>query len=138
MISHTLGVTSLNSYGFRLFSGSFDNTVNVWDLNKSLPLSLFHIASNEITAIETGTFCDHLFLFMGTKNHNVYCWSVTLKKILFEINLNENTIPKKIVFMSASNNENGDFCKLMVISEFEDPTIQNIFKTNEVQYFEFM
>lgn len=137
LISHTMGITSLFCFGSRLFSGSLDDTVRVWDLNNDMPVSLFNTISYEITAIELGSFCNQLFLFAGTSNHSVICCNWTCKKIVFEIHLSDDATPRKIVFDSSKDKDRGDYCKLAVLSECGAPGLQNIFKTIQVQYFMF-
>ena len=122
---------------FGLFSASFNKTAIILGLNKDIPLSLFNTKLYEITAIETVSFCDQLFMFTGTKNHSVICWSCTLKKLIFEINLSENVVPIKIACKSVIDKEKGEYIKLLILSESQDSPLQNIFKSIQIQYFVF-
>lgn len=68
--------------------------------------------------------------FVGGKNV-VYCLSVTDKKALFEIILDDSMVARKIVFLSGNDHIIGDHAKLMVICESKYGDI------SKVHYFEF-
>ena len=134
LVSHTLGITSLTSFGFHLFSSSLDQSVRIWDMQKEVTETIFSFKNEEITAIEVGLFCNELFLFTGSRNHKIYCWSIKCKQILFEIQLCEITVPRKIVFIAGNNKEKGEMCKLIVVSEYEGKNKLAI----QIQFFQFV
>ena len=98
LVSHTMGVTCLKSFNFSLFSGSYDMTARLWDVATGVPSLLCNTRAVKITAIECGLYCDKLLLFVGGKNV-VYCLSVTDKKALFEIILDDSMVARKIAFL---------------------------------------
>ncbi|KAK8834425.1 hypothetical protein M9Y10_016027 [Tritrichomonas musculus] len=141
LVGHTLGIKSLCGFSSVLFSSSCDCTVRVWDANKRLPMFMFLLSQNSLSsAIEVGSYCNQVFLFTASQDHTIQCWSIDSKRILFEINLNENVIPKKMVFISGMNKNIGENSKLMVISEFisQNNYNQEAGKMIHVQYFQFL
>lgn len=135
LISHTMGITSLKSYNFKLFSSSLDRTARIWYLNQDETMTFFDTQSQRITEIEIGIYFDQMVLFIGMEGNIVQCWSVTNKKLLFEIELLPNYIPKKITFLSGKNQVHGDFARLIVLSEQIDA---NGYKNFLTQSFEFI
>lgn len=150
LISHTMGITSLKSFNFKLFSSSLDRTARIWNLNQDETMSFFDTQCVKISEIEVGVFFDQMFLFTGAEgsvtngvNNSVQCWSVTNKRMLFEIELDRSIIPKKITFMSGRKqikDDTGkiisdDFAKLVIVSERAELNGSKSFIT---QFFEFI
>lgn len=137
LVSHTMGVTCLKGFNYNLFSGSFDFIVRLWNTNIGVPSLLCDTNAQRITAIESAFYCDSLFLFIGGENNKINCVDLNKKKHLFEINLKNNLVPRKIVFLTGNDQKIGQHAKLMVISEFSAPNTLNNRKNFSVQFFEF-
>lgn len=134
LVSHTMAVTALKAFNYRLFSGSEDMTTRLWDVNKGEPELMVNLRSEKVTAIENGSFCGQSFLFTGTDKSNVQCTSINKKMPLFEIKLNSNVIPKDICFVEVNKNKNA---KLMIVSQYMGTGSFVNIKKCHVQYLEF-
>lgn len=132
LISHTLTVSALNSYGFSLISGSLDGSAQIWNLNKTLPEQVFDFRMQKVSAIETANYLGHLFMFVGLESHTVQCWDITEKKQLFEVQLDDRLVPRKIILLAGQNKQYGSFAKLAIMSESIDQS-----KIVQIQCFEF-
>lgn len=72
MEGHRLGVCSLTFEGGRLFSGAFDSSIKVWDINRLETGATLTGHSGRVLAL----VCDSKFLYSGSFDRTVRVWDL--------------------------------------------------------------
>lgn len=141
LISHTKGITSLCNFGLSLFSASADSNVRDWNVVEGVSMMQIKTQTEEVSAIGIGTFCGQLFVFTAGDNNTLKCWSVECKSLLFKVQIEENYVPKEIIFQSFYNDlKGGDAARLIILSESAqkiDKNTEKVKKDIQFQVFEF-
>lgn len=131
LISHTMGISSLFSFGSELFSGSNDMSTKMWDIEKGVTKLCLNYHNDNVTAITSGMFMNKLITFTGGKDGVIKCWCITDKKSLFEIRIDDKFVPIQMIFLT---NKNHDSAILKIISCYVDDNSMDDLSLNATLY----
>jgi WD40 repeat protein len=104
LIGHTMGITCLFDYGNRLFSGSIDRTIKLWDVQTGELQFAYHGHTEKVTCLYLSSGSENeVFLFSGAEDKTVRAWDVRRKRAVFGMVSDSEGIPKILNFFPETN-----------------------------------
>jgi hypothetical protein len=104
LIGHTMGITCLCDFGNRLFSGSRDRTIKLWEVKNGQLHFAYHGHTKKVTCLCLSLGRENeVFLFSGAGDKSVRAWDVMRKKAVFEMVVDSEVAPKALDFCPETN-----------------------------------
>jgi WD40 repeat protein len=104
LIGHTAGISCLFPFENKLFSGSSDRTIKMWDVQTGQLQFAYHSHRARVSCLYLATGDDNeAFLFSGADDKTVMAWDVRRKRAVFTMAVADEAAPIALGFWPATS-----------------------------------